>query len=286
MGKTLRVFIVLLLVLSVVALSLGVSLFRKREIRKLRTQKMEGYLGDLAKTIEMEKESAEMMAVDTEQIKDLARMDESLRELVGKAQIQYDRLVQTRKDVVKIRDELRLVKLDLEETKNQLASARARVQELDGVVGAQKETIAGQNTRISDLELKESELDAEIEDLEMRIAKREEEFEEVRDQNEQLQNELDRVYYAKEKIEGVRVSRGLKGRILAVNQAWSFVVIGVDEGADIAHSLQCVVQRNEQLVGKVRISSTKARSKFAVAEIMPDWQQLPIKEGDDVVYYD
>mgnify|MGYP001610709413 CR=1 FL=1 len=52
MGKLLRVLVIILLVLSIVALVLGIMLFNKREILKGRTQKLEEAMKELASTIE------------------------------------------------------------------------------------------------------------------------------------------------------------------------------------------------------------------------------------------
>jgi hypothetical protein len=58
MGKTLRVFTILLLILSIGALILGVLLFNKRELLKGRTQMLEEYVIKLGSTLETEKAEA------------------------------------------------------------------------------------------------------------------------------------------------------------------------------------------------------------------------------------
>ncbi len=58
MGKTLRVFTILLLILSIGALVLGVLLFNKRELLKGRTQMLEEYVIKLGSTLETEKAEA------------------------------------------------------------------------------------------------------------------------------------------------------------------------------------------------------------------------------------
>lgn len=54
MGKALRAFVIVLLLLSVASLFLGILLFQKRELLKGRTQMLERYLTQIAGTIEAE----------------------------------------------------------------------------------------------------------------------------------------------------------------------------------------------------------------------------------------
>ena len=53
MAKLLKVLVIILLILSIVALSLGSMLFMKREILKGRTRKLENAVMALATTIEI-----------------------------------------------------------------------------------------------------------------------------------------------------------------------------------------------------------------------------------------
>ena len=58
MGKMLRVFTIILLLLSIGALVLGVLLFNKRELLKGRTQMLEEYVIKIGSTLETEKAEA------------------------------------------------------------------------------------------------------------------------------------------------------------------------------------------------------------------------------------
>jgi hypothetical protein len=44
------------------------------------------------------------------------------------------------------------------------------------------------------------------------------------------------------------------------------------------------VQRNDKLVGKIRVSEVLAEQRFAFGEILMDWQQMPVAKGDYVFY--
>jgi hypothetical protein len=75
---------------------------------------------------------------------------------------------------------------------------------------------------------------------------------------------------------------GLKGRVLAVDPKFDFVVldVGEDQGAKIRGEM--MVNRKGRLVGKVRISSIQ--KDRCVATIMPAWKRGEVMEGDQVLY--
>jgi hypothetical protein len=75
---------------------------------------------------------------------------------------------------------------------------------------------------------------------------------------------------------------GLTGRILVVNPDWNFVVLDVGSEAGLGTQTELIVYRTDQLVGRVRVSSVQ--NQTAVAEILQDWQQQPLREGDHVLF--
>lgn len=80
----------------------------------------------------------------------------------------------------------------------------------------------------------------------------------------------------------VLLPTGLRGKILAVDPKYNFVVlnIGQDQGAKERGIL--MVDRDGKLLGKVRIKSVSKDE--CVANILPDWQRGSITEGDEVLY--
>lgn len=75
---------------------------------------------------------------------------------------------------------------------------------------------------------------------------------------------------------------GLKGKILAVDPKYDFVVLDIGEKQGVVEKGQMLVNRDGKLVGKVRI--TKVESNRSIANILPDWKQGEVQEGDQVLY--
>jgi type II secretory pathway component PulC len=72
----------------------------------------------------------------------------------------------------------------------------------------------------------------------------------------------------------------LKGRILAVDPKWNFVVLNIGGDQGVLNDGEMLVSRDGKLVAKVIVRSVqKDRS---IANIVPGWQLGDVIEGDEV----
>jgi len=79
------------------------------------------------------------------------------------------------------------------------------------------------------------------------------------------------------------MKKGLEGRVLAVNNAWNFVVLSLGDRNGIVNNAEMLVKRGNQLVGKVRITSVEPSS--SIADIVSNNSgNLTIQPGDNVIY--
>ena len=87
--------------------------------------------------------------------------------------------------------------------------------------------------------------------------------------------------YDIESFRDVDLPPALKGKIIAVDPKYEFVVlnIGLDDGV-LARG-EMLVNRSGKLVAKVRILT--AEPHRSVANVLPDWKQGEIMEGDIVL---
>ena len=94
----------------------------------------------------------------------------------------------------------------------------------------------------------------------------------------QKQSELDILTGTKTKVD---LPATLKGKVIAVDPKYEFVVlnIGLDDGV-LARG-EMLVNRSGKLVAKVRILT--AEPHRSVANVLPDWKQGEIMEGDIVL---
>ena len=84
--------------------------------------------------------------------------------------------------------------------------------------------------------------------------------------------------------QGKMLAKGLEGQILAVNQSWSFVVLGIGDRQGVVPNAEMVIVRDGQAIGKVRVSSVEPST--AVADIIPGSlaRGVRVQPGDRVIY--
>jgi hypothetical protein len=80
----------------------------------------------------------------------------------------------------------------------------------------------------------------------------------------------------------VALPTGLKGRILAVDPKYDFVLLDIGEKQGVLPRGKLLVNRNGKLVGKVQITTVEPDRSFA--NILPEWKNADIVEGDQVLY--
>lgn len=75
---------------------------------------------------------------------------------------------------------------------------------------------------------------------------------------------------------------GTKGNIVAVDPKYDFVVLDIGGDQKLVEGAKMLVNREGKLIAKVKI--THVEPKRAIANIMPEWKQEDVMEGDQVVY--
>jgi len=95
--------------------------------------------------------------------------------------------------------------------------------------------------------------------------------------NSELKVELSR--YVGDEIEPKM--RPVAGRILAVDPKYDFVVLNVGGKQGVVENGRLLVNRDGKLVAKVRI--TKVEPDRSIANILPEWRQADVMEGDQVL---
>jgi len=74
---------------------------------------------------------------------------------------------------------------------------------------------------------------------------------------------------------------GLKGDIIAVDPRYDFVVLNIGEDEGVLERGELLVNRSGELIGKVRVLSVSPKS--SIANILPDWKNGEVMEGDKVL---
>jgi hypothetical protein len=96
----------------------------------------------------------------------------------------------------------------------------------------------------------------------------------------ELQTRLDK--YEGGEDRDVPLPPGTKGKIVAVDPKYDFVVLDIGSNQGLIPDAKMLVNRDGKLVAKVKI--TRVEANRAIANIMPEWKQDEVLEGDQVVY--
>lgn len=109
-------------------------------------------------------------------------------------------------------------------------------------------------------------------------------LEAVQEENSVLQRTVNRLTVKLNELVGsnyvVTLRADLKGKVVAVDPKWSFVVLNIGGDQGVLDDGEMLVSRDGKLVAKVIVRSVqKDRS---IANIVPGWQLGDIIEGDEV----
>jgi len=77
---------------------------------------------------------------------------------------------------------------------------------------------------------------------------------------------------------------GVSGRILAVNQAWNFVILSIGDRQGLMTNSPLLVMRGGEPIAKVRVTSIE--TSRAIADVIPGSTRhgVTVQPGDNVVY--
>ncbi len=82
----------------------------------------------------------------------------------------------------------------------------------------------------------------------------------------------------------LKMRNGLEGRILAVNQAWNFVVLNLGDRNGVVGNAEMLIKRGNQLIGKVRVTSVEPSTSIADIVVNSVPRGVSIQPGDNVIY--
>ena len=309
MGKLLRVLVIVLLLLSAAALVLGLKLFNTRETLKGSAQTLVDGTFRLAGTIEAE-QAADLTAkeqpkMDTKVKKDdLARyyvldaaskpvtdgpgaMKTTINELVGKATVQLSRLNDTRDTLKQTQENLAQTEQKRKEFEDLSVTQKKTIGDQEGKIGSLNQEVTQKTEQISQLDEAKANLEGTVKDQKDEIVGLKEKTQDLQDkleQDKQLIADLNRRMGSNTNALAMAVPPGLKGQVVFINTNWNFVVLATTEQSMLAATVDLHVQRADKLVAKVRVSDVKPEYRLAIADILPDWQQVPIEVGDYVFY--
>jgi uncharacterized protein YoxC len=310
MGKLLRVLVVLLFLLGIAALALGILLFQKRETLKGHVQDLAVNVVRLSSFIEAEqdpdltksdlpkmdkqlevgqlltyKADPNAIVVDTNKP---ATMSAAMGLLIGKAQNQLTILNDTRSALGQKIQELEVATNRINALEADVARLEGEKKQLQDTVATLEKDVADKKAKIEELNAAIEEAKASIEDLKSQVEKLKDTMRDKDDEIKSLKSTIDRLMQEKSGPTTNAVGNltpGTKGKILLVNTNWNFMVIGMTPNAALGVGVELTIQREDKMIGKVRVSDVNEQYQLAIADmLLAPWKQADPEVGDNVFY--
>lgn len=289
MAKLLKPLVVIVLLVAIAAVVIqGVVLFPKRTLIKERTQKLEGGLEQVVTTLKNgldEDMRGEVkfrksnLAVDS--MENIGAIDKEIGNADNAAKAVLAGWENTKSELETTRQDLENTRAELQRTQNELEMAKNEIVQLHETIHQKDSEIAEQKSQIAELEEEKSSLQIQVDDLNAQIASMQDQIANLEEEKAMLDAQLAKCD-AEANAGNTNMKQGTKGKLAYVNPDWNFGVIdiGLTDGAQAGAEM--MVRRGDKLLGRVRISAVK--DAISIVEILPDYQEDAIKEGDDVLF--
>jgi septal ring factor EnvC (AmiA/AmiB activator) len=186
--------------------------------------------------------------------------------------------------------ELAQQKSELSTKTAQLSEAQSKLSKAEGDLATANTDILAKDEKITRLEAQvaasgsPSQSSGSTEDDKARITELEALNSKLDEDNKNLEGKLVALQNAAREKETKQGLARVTGRVLAVNQAWNFVVLSLGNKSGIESNMEFLVKRGSTLIGKIR--TTTVEPSTSIADIIPAslTRGLNIQPGDDIIY--
>jgi predicted RNase H-like nuclease (RuvC/YqgF family) len=169
----------------------------------------------------------------------------------------------------------------LDENQKEIASLKMRGQDAEKNPNASTADSPAATAAATDLQ-------SQLDDLRNQLDSAEKEKAFLSEKLQDMQERADQPKQEKKRREAARESgprrTGLRGTVLAVNQAYNFVVLNLGARHGVESNAEMLVLRDGALIGKIRISSVEPAT--AIGDIMTNSlaRGAQMQPGDNVIY--
>ena len=188
----------------------------------------------------------------------------------------------------KVAAELGEARGELEKAKQAGAATQEQLTAAQTEIGQIKQDAAAKDTRNAELEQQATAPTAPVEvdtgAVEARALELETVNQQLQDQNTSLSAQVAELRRKDDGRQKLQMRQGLSGTILAVNQAWNFVVLSLGDRQGVVPNAEMLVQRDGQYLGKVRVTSVEPSTSIADILVRTVPRGLSVMPGDRVIY--
>jgi hypothetical protein len=199
----------------------------------------------------------------------------------GKIAQAETRAAKAEAELAQIQKETADLQTKLDANQKEIASFQSAVQEAEKNANASPADDSAATAPAADLQ-------SQVDDLRRQLDSAEKEKAFLSEKLQDIQDRADQPKEGKKRREAAREPAphrtGLRGTILAVNQAYNFVVLNLGTRHGVESNAEMLVLRDGALVGKIRISSVEPAT--AIGDIITNTvaRGAQMQPGDNVIY--
>ena len=172
----------------------------------------------------------------------------------------------------------------LEANQNEIGSLQKRIEEAEKTAKPAASPVAPSPAASPVAPGSSPELQAQLEDARHQLDSAEKEKAFLSEKFQTTQERPTQLQEAKKRRETAPRKTGVRGTVLAVNQAYNFVVLNLGARQGVEPSSEMLVLREGTLIGKIRISSVEPAT--AIGDIITSSlaRGVQVQPGDTVIY--
>ena len=236
----------------------------------LNLQKTRGLRTEIIQT-ESARQTAEHLRVSRE--KELKGREAAVAEANAKFANTENKVASTEAELLKAQAEKNDLQAKVRANETEIADLRKRIQT------AETKPVAGTTPTAS-----AAELQAQLEDAKKQLDAAEKEKVLLSDKMKATQERAPQLETARPQRSSAGGNPGIRGSVLAVNQAYNFVVLSLGGRQGVEPNSEMLVLRGGSFIGKIRISSVEPAT--AIGDIITSSlaRGVQVQPGDIVVY--
>ncbi|MEA3346835.1 MAG: hypothetical protein U9Q21_01955 [Candidatus Auribacterota bacterium] len=288
MEKLIKSGIIVVFILSVVCLGVTTVLFSHKINERERADALTGCISKAAVEFGLENSEEDVLrklVIPGERDKLLSSLEENITRTINDLDKTKSSLKKAKKNLTekineakKLADDLQVEKKERDQLKIELEKQISLAQKLVKELELEREKTKQIEEKLSGLSHDLETLSSGKQEMLKKVKRLEEEKMALKKRLQELSKTtegsvpLDPIY--------VRAETKFSGNVLAVNAKYNFVVVNIGSAEGLINGDELIISRGKTLVGKVKVE--KVDDKMAVANILPEWLQEPMKEGDNV----
>ena len=235
----------------------------------LNTNKVKGLRNEIVTNISARETSDRARAASEKKLK--AR-EADFTAATNKAAAAEEKATSAEAELTKAQNEKAEIESKLQASETQVADLQKRVADATAGGGPGGEGISP------------NEMKAQLDDTKKQLEAAEQEKAVLADKMKEAQDRVTAIEEEKKRRESGASAPGVHGTVLAVNQAYNFVVLSMGDRQGVVPNSEMLVMRSGALIGKIRISSVEPTTSIGDIITNSLARGVQVQPGDTVIY--